>query len=121
MGHSSGYFKYTKDALPTGENDIMTKMLTAEMFQPHVSKLFRVKGGRHALTLRQVELHKTEQSELDAFGRQSFTLLFSGSPGDVLPQGFYALEVEGGPAFHLHIIPIRTLARDRQDYQAVFN
>jgi hypothetical protein len=99
----------------------MSGMLTAGMFQPHVGKLFREKGGRHALTLNQVELHKTEQSELDAFGRQSFTLLFSGPPGDVLPQGFYDFEVDGGPAFHLHVIPIRTLIRDRQDYQAVFN
>jgi hypothetical protein len=99
----------------------MSGMLTADMFQPHVSKLFRVKGGRHALTLNQVELHKTERSELDAFGRQSFTLLFSGPPGDVLPQGLYAFEVDGGPTFQLHVMPIRTLVRDRQDYQAVFN
>ena len=99
----------------------MSETLTADMFQPHVSKLFRVKDGRHTLTLNQVELHKTEQTELDAFGRQSFTLLFSGPPGDVQPQGFYTLEVDGGPAFQLHVIPIRTLTRDRQDYQAVFN
>lgn len=120
MGDFVGYFKYIKDAC-RAENDIMTEMLTAETFLPHVNKVFRVKGGRHALTLNQVEPHKTEQSELDAFGRQSFTLLFSGPPGDVLPQGLYDLEVDGGPAFHLHVIPIRTLVRNRQDYQAVFN
>ena len=99
----------------------MSEVLTADMFQPHVNKQFRVKDGRHALTLNRVELHKTEQSEVDAFGRQSFTLLFSGPPGDVLPQGFYTLEADGGLSFQLHVIPIRTLVRDRQDYQAVFN
>ena len=99
----------------------MTEMLTAESFLPHVNKVLRVKESGHALTLNQVELHKTEQSELDAFGRQSFTLVFSGPPGNVLPQGLYTFEVEGGLSFELHVIPIRTLARDRQDYQAVFN
>jgi len=96
-------------------------MLTADIFQPHVNKIFHVKDGRHSLTLKRVELRQMEQRELDALGRQSFTLIFSGPPADVLPDGFYTLEVEDGPAFQLYVIPIRTLARDRQDYQSIFN
>jgi hypothetical protein len=38
-----------------------------------------------------------------------------------LREGLYVLEVEGGPAFQLYVIPVQTLARDRQDYQVVFN
>jgi hypothetical protein len=99
----------------------MTEMLTAESFLPHVNKVFRVKESGHALTLRQVELRRMEEHELAALGRQSFTLVFAGPPGNALRDGLYTLEVEGGPSFELYVIPIRTLVRDRQDYQAVFN
>jgi hypothetical protein len=99
----------------------MTAMLTAETFQAHVNKVFRVKENGHALTLSQVELRQMDARELAELGRQSFTLIFAGPPGNVLRDGLYTLEVEGGPSFQLYVIPIRTLARDRQDYQAVFN
>src|ERR1700750_611329 len=93
----------------------MSEMLTADMFQPHVNKVFRVKDGRHALTLNRIELRRMEQRELDELGRQSFTLVFAGPPGDVLPDGLYTLEVEGGPSFELFVMPIRTLVRGRHD------
>jgi hypothetical protein len=99
----------------------MTERLTAESFLPHVNKVFRVKESGHALTLSQVELRQMDERELAELGRQSFTLIFAGPPGNALRAGLYTLEVEGGPAFQLHIIPIQTFARDRQDYQAVFN
>jgi hypothetical protein len=99
----------------------MTEKLTAETFQPHVNKVFRVKESGHALTLSQVELRQMDERELAALGRRSFTLIFAGPPGSVLREGLYTLDVEGGPAFQLYVIPIRTFARDRQDYQAVFN
>jgi hypothetical protein len=99
----------------------MTERLTAETFLPHVNKVFRVKESGHALTLRQVELRQMDKRELAALGRQSFTLVFAGPPGNVLRDGLYTLEVEDRHSFQLHVIPIQTLARDRQDYQAVFN
>jgi len=99
----------------------MTEMVTAEAFLPHVNKVFRVKQSGHALTLSQVDLRRMDERELAALGRQSFTLIFAGPPGNVLRDGLYTLEVEGGPSFELYVIPIRTLVRDRQDYQAVFN
>lgn len=99
----------------------MTDKLTAETFLPHVNKVFRVKESGHALTLSQVELRRMDERELAALGRQSFTLVFAGPPGNVLRDGLYTLEVEGGPAFQIYVIPVRTVARDRQDYQAVFN
>jgi hypothetical protein len=99
----------------------MTEMLTAETFLPHVNNVFRVKESGHALTLSEVQLRQMDERELAALGRQSFTLVFAGPPGNVLRSGLYTLEVEGGPAFELYVIPIQTLVPDRQDYQAVFN
>ena len=49
------------------------------------------------------------------------TAIFTGPPGDVLPEGLYGFDVDNGPAFGFYVIPIYTPMRDRQDYQAVFN
>ena len=99
----------------------MTEPLTPETFLPHVDKVFRVTDGRHALTLSRVDVRRMEERELAVLGRQSFTLIFRGPPGDLLHEGLYTLEVDGGSAFQLYVIPVQTPARDRQDYQAIFN
>jgi hypothetical protein len=96
----------------------MTEQLTAEHFHPHVNKVFRVRGGRHALTLSSVEV---AGAALPAQQRQPFNLIFSGPPGDVLHEGLYTLEVENGPQFELYVMAIHTPMPDRQDYQALFN
>ena len=94
----------------------MAETLTPEHFHPHVEKVFRVKGGRHAITLSVVDV-----SSEKAGPRQAFSLIFSGPPGDVLPEGLYTLEVADGPQFELYVIPIHTPQRDRQNYQSAFN
>jgi hypothetical protein len=94
----------------------MAEILTPEHFLPHVEKVFLVKGRRHALTLAQVEV-----SAVQGAPRQSFNLIFSGPPGDVLPEGLYTLEVADGPQFELYVIPIHTPLPGRQNYQSVFN
>jgi hypothetical protein len=103
------------------ENGTMTEQLTAGHFHPHVDKIFRVRGGRHALTLSCVEVSRPGGAALPAPLRQPFNLIFSGPPGDVLREGLYTLEVENGPHFELYVMPVHTPARDRQDYQAMFN
>jgi len=99
----------------------MTEQLTPEHFRPHIDKLFRVQGGRHGLTLTAVQAaagpHQTGAAGL----RQPFNLIFEGPPNDILYEGSYMLEVEGGPCFELHVMPIHTPAPGRQDYQAAFN
>jgi hypothetical protein len=95
--------------------------LTAEHFRPHLTRIFRVQGGRHGLTLAEVDTPVKSEAELKILPRQPFSLIFRGPPGDVLPEGLYTLEVEDGPAFELYVTPIQTPARDRQDYQAIFN
>lgn len=99
----------------------MAEPLTPETFQPHIDKLFRVKDWQHALTLTSVEIRHLLPHERAVLQHQAFTLIFRGPPGEVLPDGLYTLEAEGGPAFELYVIPIQTMSRDRQDYQVVFN
>lgn len=94
----------------------MAESLTPEDFRPHVKKVFRVKGGRHALTLADVEV-----SSATGAPRQPFNLIFSGPPGDVLPEGLYVMEVADGPQFELYVMPIYTAERGRRDYQSAFN
>jgi hypothetical protein len=97
----------------------MAEVLTPKHFLPLVDKVFRVRGGRHALTLVAVEV--AEPAPESEPPRQSFNLIFSGPPGDVLRQGLYTLEVADGPHFELYVIPIYTPNPARQDYQSVFN
>src|ERR1700751_4154497 len=98
----------------------MDQPLTAELFQPHVGKGFKVKDGHHELTLARVDLRRLEAWEKDIFDRHPFTLIFSGPPRDVLPQGMYTFEIADGRSFELYVIPILTSSSVRQDYQSVF-
>lgn len=97
----------------------MAGRLTHEAFEPHLKKLFRFKGARPALRLEQVEVK--DHAPLPGLDYNAFSLIFSGPRDAVLPEGLYTAEVEGGPSFEFYIMPIHTVARDRQDYQAVFN
>jgi hypothetical protein len=99
----------------------MTEQLTAEHFLPHVSKTFRVRDSRHALTLSRVEVDIGSGVTLPAGMRRPFNLIFSGPPRDVLPEGPYTLEVEDGSDFALYVMPIHTPTPERQDYQSLFN
>jgi len=92
-------------------------VLTAETFARHVGQTFQIKGGRYALALTEIEIAPLQSWQT----HPSFTLLFNGPHGDVLPEGMHALTQEDGTVYELYVIPIHTLAPGRQDYQAVFN
>ena len=92
-------------------------VLTAETFARHVGQTFLIRGGRYALVLTEIETMPLQAWQTSP----SFTLLFSGPLGDVLPEGMHALTQEDGTAYELYVIPIHTPAGGRQDYQAVFN
>jgi hypothetical protein len=99
----------------------MDQPLSADHFQPHIGKGFKVKDGRHELTLTSVTLRRLEAWETNLFARPPFTLIFSGPPRDVLPQGMYTLEVVNGPSFDIYVMPVLTPVATRQDYQSIFN
>jgi hypothetical protein len=92
-------------------------VLTAETFARHVGQTFLIRGGRYALVLTEIETSPLESWQ----ARASFTLLFSGPPGDVLAEGMHALTQEDGTAYELYVMPIHTPVAGRQDYQSVFN
>ena len=98
----------------------MDEPLTKDHFTPHVGKLVRIVGTRHALGLDHVE----GDGKIPAgWPRAPFIVVFRGPPGrdSLLPEGSYDCDVEGGPTFNLYIMPIHTPALDRQEYQAAFN
>jgi hypothetical protein len=97
----------------------MTEEISPQLFLPHVDKPFRVKGGRHVLTLTHVDM--PAGAHLEGAPRPPFNLIFSGPPGDILREGLYTLEIEDGPSFDLYVMPVQTPQLGRQDYQAMFN
>lgn len=97
----------------------MSAPLTHEDFQPHLGRAFRFAGQPHVLQLAQIDVK--DHPPLPGLDYKAFVLIFSGPRGNVLPEGFYAAEAEGGARFDFYILPIHTPAPDRQDYQAVFN
>jgi Domain of unknown function (DUF6916) len=68
-----------------------------------------------------VDMYPLQEAQAKVMHRQPFTLILAGPPGDVLREGFHTLEIDGGSAFDLYVIPVQTFAADRQDYQVVFN
>ncbi len=95
-------------------------MLRVEHFEPYVGKVFRFKGERHALPLNRIV--RENENPFRSSERPPFTLIFSGpKERDVLREGLYACEIDGGPSCSLYVAPIHTPAPDRQEYQAVFN
>ena len=89
-------------------------MLSPAEFTSRVGQMFRFGSAR--LTLVSVKVGSAPGSPQPAF-----TVIFTGPPGAVVPEGSYDAGVEDGPAMLLHIMPIHTPDRTRQDYQVVFN
>jgi hypothetical protein len=97
----------------------MSAPLTHEDFQPHLGREFRFSGQPQVLRLTQIDVK--DRPPMPGLDYKAFALIFIGPRGNVLPEGFYAAEAEGGARFDFYILPIHTPAPDRQEYQAVFN
>jgi hypothetical protein len=97
----------------------MIDRLTADDFAAYIGKT--VLAVRHGLSLTMAMLDRHELPGWEAMVRKPFSLILSGPPDQVLPEGLHQLEIEGGPSFYLYVIPIFTPAHDHQDYQIVFN
>jgi hypothetical protein len=91
-----------------------------EHFEPHVGKTFHFRDTHHALVLDRVI--RENENPFRSGERRPFTLIFRGpKEREVLPEGLYDCEIDGGPSFNLYAAPIQTPAPERQEYQAVFN
>lgn len=97
----------------------MSRLLTSEDFACHVGKAFRPAGQHRVLILVAIDVPRLPASPF--MQRLPFTLILEGPAGDVLPEGSYDVAVDDGSEFSLYIAPVHTIARDRQDYQVVFN
>jgi hypothetical protein len=99
---------------------MMTDVLQAEHFQPHLGKLVRFKASRHAFPLEEVVVD--DKPIPPGMDRRPFLLIFSGpKEPEYLPEGLYDCEVEDGPTYRIYVSPIFTPEPDRQQYQAVFS
>jgi len=96
----------------------MSDTMTAEVFTPHIGKAFRPRGWHGSLTLVSAEPYTRPGWE--AAPRKPFSLIFRGVRDDILPEGLYVFDVDGGAVFEFYVSPIHTPAPDHQDYQAAF-
>ena len=97
----------------------MSQVLTAQDFVSNLGRTVIPKGQHQTLTLVSVDTSGPRGSA--GMIREPFTLILCGPPDDVLPEGLYDVVLENRADFELYIIPIHTVARDRQNYQVVFN
>jgi hypothetical protein len=96
----------------------MSQILTVQDCFAHLGKTVTPKGQHRALTLVSVDTSGSRGSDGTT---EPFTLILCGPPDDVLPEGLYEVALEDQADFALYIIPVHTVARDRQNYQVVFN
>jgi hypothetical protein len=95
-------------------------ILTIEHFTPHAGKTVRFKGTPYAFVLDRVEGDAGPPPA--GYLRAPFVVIFRGSSKtDVMPAGIYECEIDGGPTYSLHVMPIQTSAPDCQEYQSAFN
>jgi len=97
----------------------MDEPITLDLFLPSVGK--RVKFEGQSLTLLLASADTKPLAAMPNAARVPFMLLFHGPTEPILPPGAYRTVLQDGPVVELHIVPIHTVVRDRQDYQAVFN
>jgi len=97
----------------------MEPLLQLEDFKPHVGKMARFKGTPFAFRLDHII--GEDQPIPPGAKRRPFILIFRGpKERNYLPDGIYECEIEGGPTHQMYVNPVQTLAREWQDYQAVF-
>jgi len=87
----------------------MSDLPTAEIFQSLAGKKFQPRGWHGSLTLDEVVTRPRQ-----------FLVIFRGPRDDVLPEGMYRFDVEGGTELEFYIMPIHTPQPTHQEYQAVF-
>jgi hypothetical protein len=91
----------------------MLETFTADTFRPQLNERFELVDDDSRVDLELIEV--TASDAPGASRRAQFSIVFSGPPEPVLPQGIYRLEHPEIGAFELFLVPI---AAGR--YEAVF-
>jgi len=97
---------------------ISLETLTADTFQPHIDTTFQLRradDSESPVALRQLSRYAT----VSRSGRQQFSLVFIGTPGEVLPQHIYGLHHPELGALELFLVPIGVCPEGTR-YEAVF-
>lgn len=97
---------------------ISLKTLTADTFEPYVNTTFQLKrtdDSDSPVTLTQLSRYSVVSNS----GRQQFSLVFVGTPGEVLPQHIYPLHHPDLGALELFLVPIGVCPEGTR-YEAVF-
>lgn len=100
---------------------VQTKSLgeiTADDFLPHVKTSFALRrddGQESDLTLNEV----TQYQHVSKTGRRQFSLIFIGTPGEILPQRIYPLSHSQFGTLEIFLVPIGQ-TEEGTEYQAVF-
>jgi hypothetical protein len=97
----------------------MSQVLTVQDCLANLGKAVTPRGQHRQLTLISVDTSGPRGS--GGMTREPFTLILCGPSDDVLPEGLYDVALDHRPDFAMYIIPIHTVAGDRQNYQVVFN
>ena len=96
----------------------MLETFTAETFQPHVGKPFRVIVDERQYMPAEL-ISVTLWGDRSDGGRQPFTLLFRADRGHMIPQATYMVDTEGMEPFPLFLVPLQPES-DGTRYEAVF-
>ena len=94
----------------------MTILSQHEDFASYIGKRFEFEGQPVVLRLATIDVKPSHAPD-----RTPFVLIFHGPVGEILPEGLHRVHIEDGPSTELYVMPIHTVERDRQNYQAVFN
>jgi hypothetical protein len=97
----------------------MTILSQHQDFARFIGKRFECANQQVVLQLVSIEVKP--RYVVAGSERTPFLLIFHGPVGQVLPEGMFRTSIEDGPVTDIYIMPIHTVAPDRQEYQAVFN
>lgn len=100
------------------EDPISLADLSASDFEKRLNAVFEIQvddGNKFAITLVQVTKEVTRRRA----GREGFALLFTGTPGLILPQRIYRLTHAEMGILDIFLVPIGASPQATQ-YQAVF-
>jgi hypothetical protein len=98
--------------------------VTMQEFEPYLGRTFNVQNTDIPVELTLTEIEdSTKGRPWPRDLPKPFLMIFSGPPERILLEGLRVLQIPGGPAFQLYVIPILTHdpSSTGQKYQVIIN